>query len=79
MMNGLNKLSLVSTRELLDEIMNRYDHSIFVACKDRNNEEGEVMFDRRGLYFAQVGLANYIMNRLDEREPRRKDTNESQS
>jgi len=67
--DGLNKLSLVSTRELLDELMSRYQHSIFCACKDRSNKEGEVLFDRRGLFFAQVGLADYIMSRLQEKAP----------
>lgn len=69
-MDQMNKLTLISTDELIDELMARYDHAIFAGCKDYGNNKSQLTWERHGMYFAQVGLVDFLCRRLREKEPR---------
>ena len=71
--NNLNKLSLIPTEELLGEVMARYEHAVFCACKNMLSTRGEIAWERKGLYFAQLGLVDYINKRIHEKEPNREE------
>jgi hypothetical protein len=69
--NNLNKLSLVATEELTKELGNRFDCFVFVAVNKLAEGRGEIVYDRKGNHFTQIGLIDYMWNRCHETEPRK--------
>jgi hypothetical protein len=71
--NNLNKLSLTPTSELLEELFTRHDHAVFCGCKNLSIDRGQLLFERKGLYFAQIGMLDYMVTNIRKSEPFREE------
>lgn len=60
----MNDLELVSTDDLLDEIMKRFDHVVFIGRKDGAEEPN--VYHRRwaGDYHTCIGLSHDMQDRI---------------
>jgi len=59
-------LTLISTSDLLDELMDRHDSSIFASFQNRTDKEMWYMRRWQGGNIPCLGLARFIQRRIEE-------------
>ena len=68
-MNKEFQIQLVPTKELLDEVFNRFDCCAFIGSQIHTKNAGGLGWNVKGDYFNLVGLVQWLTRRIDEMEP----------
>jgi len=56
----LREIQLIQTDELIDELMQRFDVSIFIGHKKSDKKRGAYVWHTKGDRFTLLGLVDYL-------------------
>jgi len=67
--NNANSIQLLPTKDLIEELFNRFDCCVFIGSQAHSESQGGLGWNCKGDYFTLVGLVDWVAHRIEEIEP----------